>query len=185
MNCKYLKKKLNNKLECKLDKNKKMPNDCAKCTLKEYKCTPNQQTLCKKHFPDVGKVLKSPPKTGRLKSKPDYKMKQKSNKLANMERKRTSLFTDDLEHCIICGKSPVNIHEVFGGRNRLNSIKYKLVIPLCIKEHHNQIECKGIHFDKHLRDGWHIKGQIMFNEIYPDLNFKDIFKKNYLKQKKN
>lgn len=158
MNCKYLKKKLNNKLGCKLDKNKTIPRDCVNCPYKEYK----------DHFPNNRKPIK-----------------QRSNKLANMERNRTSLFTDDLDHCIICGKSPVNVHEIFGGRNRLNSIKYGLVIPLCTKEHHNQIECKGIHFDKHLRNEWHIKGQIMFNKAYPDLNFKDIFKKNYLKQKKN
>jgi len=107
------------------------------------------------------------------------KLKSKSNKLEKLERERTSLFTDDLEHCIICGKSPVNLHEVFGGRNRLNSIKYKLVIPLCICEHHNQVECKGIHFDKKLKKEWQIKGQIVFEQTYPDLNFIQIFGRNY------
>lgn len=162
MNCKYLKKKLNNKLECKLDKSKKIPNDCANCSQKEYKCTINPQILCKKHFPDN--------------SKP---MKQRSNKLANLERKRFSLFTDDLTKCIICGKSPINKHEIFGGKNRLRSIDFGLVIPLCTCEHHNQIECKGIHFDKQLQKEWKIKGQVMFETTYPDLNFIDIFGKSY------
>ena len=143
-----------NKLICKRTNKTINISDCANCPYKEYK----------DHFPNNRKPIK-----------------QRSNKLANLERNRTSLFTDDLDHCIICGKSPVNVHEIFGGRNRLNSIKYKLVIPLCTKEHHNQIECKGIHFDKHLRNEWHIKGQIMFNKAYPDLNFRDIFGKNYKK----
>ena len=107
-------------------------------------------------------------------------IKKRSSKLAKLERERFSLFTDDLEHCIICGKSPVNKHEIFGGRNRLNSIKYGLVIPLCTCKHHNQVECKGIHFDRKLQDEWHIKGQLKFIEVYPDLRFEDIFKINYL-----
>ena len=152
MNCIYLKQKLNRKLECKKNKNKIIPKDCTNCILKTYKCTNNHQ------------------------------IKNKSNKLAKLERNRFSLFTDDLEHCIICGKSPVNKHEIFGGRNRLNSIKYGLVIPLCTCEHHDQINCKGIHFDKKLQDEWHIKGETKFNEVYPDLIFKDIFKKNKKKK---
>ncbi len=151
MKCIYLKQKLNRKLECKKDKNKIIFIDCVNCPFKEY------------HFPDSGKTIKS-----------------RSSRLAKLERKRESLFTDDLEHCIICGKSPVNKHEVFGGRNRLNSIKYKLVIPLCTCEHHDQVNQKGIHFDKKMRDEWHIKGQVMFNKTYPNLDFKDIFKINYL-----
>lgn len=33
------------------------------------------------------------------------KMKSKSNKLAKLERNRKSIFTDDLEHCYLCGKA--------------------------------------------------------------------------------
>lgn len=114
------------------------------------------------------------------KFKEQKQLKQKTSKQAKLERNRESLFTDDLDHCIICGRSPVNKHEIFGGRNRLNSIKYKLVIPLCTCEHHDQINCRGIHFDKKLRDEWHKKGQALFQETYPDLDFLDIFKENFL-----
>jgi hypothetical protein len=107
-------------------------------------------------------------------------MSKKSKKLAKMERDRESLFTNDLKHCIICGKTPVNKHEIFYGKNRQNSIIYKLVIPLCTAEHHNQIGKTGIHFDKKLCDKWHVKGQKKFNEVYPDLDFVEIFKRNYL-----
>lgn len=146
-----------NKIVCKRNNKEITLKNCTNCPYKEYKnkkCT--------------------------ISSKDCAKLNKKSNKLAKMEQERESLFTDNLEHCIICGRSPVNKHEIFGGRNRLNSIKYKLVIPLCTCEHHNQINCKGIHFDKKLRDEWHKKGQIKFEEIYPDLDFLDIFKENFL-----
>lgn len=139
-----------NKYVCKHTNKEIKLSDCKNCPYKEYKVKEHKQ------------------------------MKQKTNELSKLERNRFSLFTDDLEHCIICGRSPVNKHEIFGGRNRLNSIKYGLVIPLCTCEHHNQVECKGIHFDKKLRNEWHKKGQIKFNEIYPNLKFEDIFKINYL-----
>ena len=102
------------------------------------------------------------------------KMKNKSNKLAKLERKRTSLFTDDLEHCIICGKFKDHLHEIFFGKNRVNSIKYKLVIPVCF-ECHNKI-----HNDVKLQKEWYVKGQTRFNEVYPELDFVEIFKRNWL-----
>lgn len=162
-NCIYLKQKLNKKVVCKLDESKVIPIDCANCPLKKQKCKINPQPLCKKRFTNNRKVIK-----------------KRSSKLAKLEHSRESLFTDDLKHCIICGKSPINKHEVFGGRNRQNSIKYKLVIPLCTCEHHDQVNQRGIHFDKKLQNEWHKKGQAMFNKTYPNLNFEDIFKRNYL-----
>ena len=161
-----------NKYVCKKTNKEIKLCDCKNCPYKEYKdrkCT----TIVKKSGLEWKNAQKSPVYCA--------KMKQKSNKLAKLERERKSLFTDDLEHCIICGKSPVNKHEIFGGRNRLNSIKYDLVIPLCTCEHHDQVNRRGIHFDKKLRDEWHIKGQLKFIESYPNLVFEDIFKKNYLK----
>ena len=170
MKCIYLKQKFNHKFECKRNKEEICLRDCSNCPYKEYKkCTIT--------------VKKSTYKCKNAQKSPVYcaKMKQRSSKLSKLERNRFSLFTDDLNHCIICGKSPVNKHEIFGGRNRLNSIKYGLVIPLCTCEHHDQVNCRGIHFDKRLRDEWHKKGQVVFEHTYPDLKFEDIFKKNYLK----
>ena len=157
-NCKYLKQKLNRKLECKLTKKIITFKDCKECKEKKYK----NDIKISNHLPD------------------NKKMVSKSKKLAKMERERESLFTDDLNHCIICGKTPVNKHEIFYGKNRQNSIIYKLVIPLCTAEHHNQIGKIGIHFDNKLCNEWHIKGQKKFNEVYPSLDFVEIFKKNYL-----
>ena len=169
MNCKYLKQKLNRKLECKLNNKIITLKDCKTCNYKEY------------DFPDNGKMVKSNnhqmSKTTAKHSKNEQKtakIKSKSNKLAKLERNRTSLFTEDLEHCIICGKTKDHLHEIFFGKNRLNSIKYKLVIPVCWECHIK------IHNNINLQKEWFIKGQLKFNEIYSDLDFIEIFKKNWL-----
>lgn len=157
-NCKYLKQKLNRTIYCKVKNKEIRLSECSCCEYREYKTR------------DYTTSLKS-----------NSQMKNKSSKLAKLERNRFSLFTEDLEHCIICGKSPVNKHEIFyGSGNRQKSMQYGLVIPLCTCEHHNQIECKGIHFDTELQDEWHKKGQELFEEAYPDLNFIEIFGRNYL-----
>ena len=44
------------------------------------------------------------------KSPKKVKMRNKSNKLAKLERKRKSVFTEDLEHCYICGKKKNDLH---------------------------------------------------------------------------
>ena len=85
-----------------------------------------------------------------------------------------SIFTDNLEHCIICGNKKDNLHEVFFGRNRQLSIKFGLVIPLCIKCH------REMHRNIELQEVWHEKGQVAFEETYPRLSFVEIFRCNYL-----
>ena len=108
-------------------------------------------------------------------------IKQRTSKQAKAERDRFSLFTSDLSKCIICGKSPVNKHEIFYGSNRQNSIKYGLVIPLCTTEHHVS-NVEGIHKDKELCREWQIKGQKAFMEHYNKTKdeFIKLFGKNYL-----
>ena len=100
-------------------------------------------------------------------------IKKRTNKQAQAEKNRKSIFTNDLYHCIICVKKRDNLHEVFFGRNRQLSIKYGLVIPLCIECH------QEIHKNKKLQDIWHKKGQDIFETYYPDLDFLKIFRQNY------
>lgn len=64
-------------------------------------------------------------------------MRNKRYKLVKLEKNRTSILTEDLEHCILCGANDPDINEIFMGRNRLNSIKYGLLIPLC-RTHHQE-----------------------------------------------
>ena len=115
------------------------------------------------------------------KPKKVYEIKQRTYKQAKAETKRYSILTDDLEHCIICGKAPVNKHEIFGGRNRQTSIKWGLVIPLCVSEHHKG-NIEGIHKDKELDRFWKRKGQLAYMKHYNKSveEFISVFGQNYL-----
>lgn len=146
-NCKYLKQKINRKLYCKKIKKEIKISNCSNCIYKEYN-----------RFPIKGKTI------------------NKSKRLAKLERNRSSILTDDLDKCFIpgCGKVKEDLHEIYPGRNRLNSIKYGLVLPLCREHHiliHNDLNTRLIYFKL---------GQKKFNEVYPELDFVEIFKRNYL-----
>lgn len=156
MNCIYLKQKLNHKFECKRNKQEICLRNCSNCHYKEYKM--QQCTLDKNKTQKNRKIS----------------FKQKSSKLVKLERNRFSLFTDDLEHCIICNKKKKHMHEIFCGRNRQNSMRYGLCLPIC-ELCHKKYQNSAVFNLK-----WHKKGQAMFNKTYPNLKFEDIFKKNYL-----
>ena len=163
-NCIYLKQKFNHKFECKRNKEEICLKDCSNCPYKEYKkCTIT--------------VKKSTYKWKNAQKSPVYcaKMKQRSNKLAKLEKNRFSLFTDNMNKCYFCPNKKDHIHEIFCGRNRQNSMKYGLCLPIC-ESCHSKYQNNFL-FNKE----WHKKGQAMFSKAYPDLKFEDIFKKNYLK----
>lgn len=70
-------------------------------------------------------------------------MKKKRYKISKLEKERYSIVTDDLEHCYLCGGIKNHLHEVFYGSNRVNSMRYGCVIPLCDSCHtkiHQDIE---------------------------------------------
>lgn len=75
-------------------------------------------------------------------------LKSRTNKQAKKEKERFSIIYPDLTKCCNCG-SKINLHkhEVFYGKNRQNSIKYGLVIPLCFNHHTGKC---GIHCDNEL-----------------------------------
>lgn len=100
-------------------------------------------------------------------------MKNKSSKLAKLERSRYSIFTDDLETCIECGMSATDMNEIYQGRNRQNSMKWGLVIPMCRRCHTEYTNNR----DMQLK--WMKIGQKAFQDTY-DIDFIDIFKRNYL-----
>ena len=152
MNCKNLKQKVNKKLYCKKLKSDIMISECNNCKYKEYKS---------------GYSRKSPIMNG---------LKKRTSKQVKLERNRYSILTNDLEHCILCGAKKDHLHEVCFGRNRANSIKYGLVIPLC-STHHTEM-----HRNKEWQDCWHIIAQKKFMEYYHKSvdEFIEIFKINYL-----
>lgn len=127
--CKYLKQKLNHSFECKRNKKTINIKECSNCKLKEYKKKP-----------------------------PSANIKKRSYKLAKLERNRFSVFTKDLEHCILCGKKKEHLHEIFFGSNRKNSIECGFVIPLCSECH------SEMHKNHDWQDFWHKKGQLYFEK---------------------
>lgn len=145
MRCKYFKKrskKYQYYFYCTKLKKEVIYAECKVCEFKEYK---------------------------------DYKpIKSRTSKQAKAEKERYSIFTDNLERCIECGKTkrelPIDKHEIFRGRNRHNSMKHGLVIPLCRKCHETpEIEFK-----------WQIKGQKEFEKKHSREEFMKIFRKSYL-----
>jgi hypothetical protein len=66
-------------------------------------------------------------------------LKTYSKKRAKAEKERYSIFTSDLKHCIEDKDhlGEIDRHEIFNGKNRLKSMKYGLVVPLCRNCHSN------------------------------------------------
>lgn len=60
-----------------------------------------------------------------------------------MAKRLTSVFTDDMDHCIFTGTAPVERHHIFGGSNKPKSEKYGFVVPLRPDLHPN-----GVHAGK-------------------------------------
>lgn len=171
-------KKRNNKPYCKLINKKIQLSTCRECNNKEYKkstfgkkspATSGQQ---KSNNNQMRKNAQSLTKEQQKK----IKMHNKSKKLTKLEKNRKSVFTDDLEHCYLCGKKKNDLHEVFGGRNRINSIKFNFVLPLC-RECHSNNQNNPI-----FNDYWHKQGQLYWEEnIGSREEFIKVFRRNYLK----
>lgn len=162
MNCKFLKQKLNQKLECKLTNNIITFKDCKECKEKEYK---SNIMISNNSIPNIRKSNDFPN---------NRKMVTKSKKLAKMERNRTSILTDDMEHCIICGKTKNHLHEVFQGSHRKQSMIWKMVLPLCFL-HHNEI-----HSNRELSLYYKRLCQQKFEEKHSRDEFIKIFGRSYL-----
>ncbi len=148
MNCKNLKQKLDRTLFCKR-KNKIIKiSECNNCNYKEYK----DMTTCHTSI----------------------KSRQKSKKLVKLERNRFSILTASNKCCMCPVATNLTWHEVYRGRNRINSMKYGLCLRLCLNCHEKYQE------DTEFNDYWHQQAQLKFIKAYPDLNFLEIFKRNYL-----
>lgn len=159
--CIYLKKR-KNKPYCKLIEKEIMLSRCRECNKKEYKSNSNQ--------------MRNSAETLQVSVKALQKIKKKSNKLAKLERNRFSVFTNNLNMCYLCGRKKDDLHEIFGGRNRINSIKYGFILPLCR-------ECHSLNQNNpFFNDYWHKKGQTYWEEnIGAREEFIKVFRRNYLK----
>lgn len=147
--CKYLKKRTKG-IYCSHCKDYITFNNCKNCDSKEYKI----------------KLYKS------LKAK--TKLKNVSKKQAKKERNRKSVFVDNFDGCIECGKSKditrIDKHEIFGGSRRQISIKWDMVIPLC----------RTCHNTPEIVRKWQIIGQQEFVKKYGYDLFMKEFKLDYI-----
>lgn len=149
-----------NKYVCKRTNKEIKLCDCRNCPYKEYKDNNYVKTLQKKD----------------KKFQSSAELKKKSSKLAKLERNRFSLFTDNKDKCMFCDSTyKLTWHEIYCGRNRQNSMKYGLCLRMCLRCHEIKQE------DKQFNEEWKQKGQVVFQQTYPNLVFEEIFKKNYLK----
>lgn len=90
---------------------------------------------------------------------------------------RFSILTKDLTKCYLCHKPKEQLHEIYEGARRIPSMKYGCVVPLCHECHQGN---NGVHNNHQLDIMLKQICQKKFIEIYPEINFLDIFHKNYI-----
>lgn len=110
------------------------------------------------------------------------KLKKQTSKHKKLENERFSIITNDLKSCIVCGKNKNAIHEVFYGSYRLVSIRYGMVIPLCLK--HHTMGLKSIHNDRQLDLYYKKLAQSIFVKRYSYDLFMKEFKIDYIEKYK-
>lgn len=105
-------------------------------------------------------------------------IKQYTKKRAKAERERYSIFTTDLAHCIEDKDhiGEIDLHEIFEGKNRLKSMKYGLVIPVC----------RNCHGNEEVQKKWQILGRQAFVEKHrEELFIKEFQTRKGIKEVKN
>lgn len=94
-----------------------------------------------------------------------------------IDRFPSSIMTNDMHTCFLCGSQcRIEIHHIFSGPFRKKSTKYGLVVPLCYDCHQGT---NGVHFNRQRMDDLRRRGQIRFEEVYPQLDFLSLFGRNY------
>lgn len=156
MNCKHLKirsRKYVKYFYCSKLKKEIDRKECSSCIYKEYK---KQNTL-----------------------------KNISKTRSKREKERFSIIYHDLTKCAVCGSKigHIDLNEIFMGRNRMNSIKYGLIMPMC-RECHTRF-----HNDRNMQLKYMRMAQKVFEEKCRKISenvgnpreyFISIFKRNYL-----
>ena len=90
---------------------------------------------------------------------------------------KKSVFQDE-KVCLICGKTPVEEHHIFGGFNRKHSDADGLVVYLC-HNHHNEPP-DGVHFNPKFMLALHKKGQLKYLENHTMDEWMRRYGRNYL-----
>lgn len=98
------------------------------------------------------------------------------SKIKRLEQMRFSILTNDLTKCLLCGKPKNSLHEIYFGKNRVNSMKWGCVAPLCYECHQGN---NGVHNNSQVDIILKKMCQYKFEEVYPNVDFLSIFHKNY------
>lgn len=169
-------KKRKNKPYCKLINKEIQLSTCRECNNKEYKkSTSDKKSPVGSGLSNNSQMRKDVQYLEKISPK-KVKLRKKSNKLAKLERNRKSVFTDNLDICYLCGKKKNDLHEVYAGHNRINSIKYGFVLPLCRKCH--SLNQNNPFFNNY----WHRQGQLYWEKNFGSREeFIKVFRRNYLK----
>lgn len=94
-------------------------------------------------------------------------------------RHLNNIMTNDRKHCYLCGSSEwIEWHHIFNGPFRSKSTMYGLVVPLCHYCHNEPPN--GVHYNYENNLKLKKEAQKRFMECYPELEFMEIFHKNYL-----
>lgn len=86
----------------------------------------------------------------------------------------TSIITDDLEHCIECGRKAEHVHHVCEGSDKRWSEYFKLMIPMCAMCH------MELHSNQEMNEWYKRLAQEKFMETYPGESWRTYFRRNYL-----
>lgn len=101
-------------------------------------------------------------------------MRNKTYKLKKLEKNRFSILTNDMEHCYICQSPFVEIHEIYGGKNRKVSMQNGLCVPLCHKHHeYVTLNADGSNYLKQ-------KCQMVFEKTHSRDEFLELICRSYL-----
>ena len=98
-----------------------------------------------------------------------------------MQKAMSKSILQEYKHCWFCG-SVINLHEhhIFGNTaNRKLSEKYGLKVYICAF-HHNLGGKNCVHQNKEMDRQLKVLAQTKFEEVYPELDFKTIFGRNYI-----
>lgn len=121
---------------------------------------------------------------------PEKRKRKKKIKLKKgpKHRKRKSIMQDeDDNRCYLCMLLHGDYHEkvtqehhvVFGSGRRSLSTEYGLTVRLCVDEHH-EVGPESVHNNQEIAELLKVKAQERFNEVYPDLDWMEVIKRNYL-----
>ena len=90
---------------------------------------------------------------------------------------RNSVLIDDMYHCIICGRSPVQRHHVFGGSLRKLADEDGYWVPLCMEHHTGS---KGVHHDREFSESLKESAQLHFEQTHTREAFIRRYIRSYL-----